>query len=92
MDESVGHRHGFQLRGVEGIGSIQCEIDEDRWLVVGERDGLASLRFGGGDQRVGRHVTKRRFPFLGHADVPVLAERTAEVAADGAHGKDRRAR
>ena len=86
------HRHRRHPGRAAGVGDIHRVFGKNHRIIVGERDGAAAQPARGGGDGFRRRLVGQPVKLARLADVPVLTEAAAQIAASRAEGKDAGAR
>src|SRR5256885_5881775 len=89
-DVAVGDHDGFEAVFSGGSTNIDDVFAPDGRLVVGERQGVATILARQAGNVFGRDMLGAHLVVVGLGNVPVLAKEAAHVAAGGAHAEDAR--
>src|SRR5579863_490452 len=89
---AVRDHHGVEAAGVGGFGDVDDVFGPNGGLVVSKCDGRAAVIDGEVDDLLGLRVRGMDLIAARFGNVPILAEKTAHVAAGGAHGENFRSR
>ncbi len=91
-DVTVGDHDGLEAERFGGLADVDHIFSPDCRLVVGERNGIASILLGEERHVLRGHVLGVDLILMGFGDIPVLTKEASHVATSRTHAENARAR